>query len=169
MSRRAVLLDRDGTLIDDPGYIHEPAIVRLLPGVRDALDRLEAAGFVLAIISNQSGIGRGYYGVEDFRAVNRRLVELAGDRFAAIYHCPHVPGEGCPCRKPGTELLVRAAADLDLDLANSWMVGDRESDVLAGLAAGCGVVMLGDRDAPDDVPRTPGLGGAADLILGGTS
>ncbi|MEN8150496.1 MAG: HAD family hydrolase [Planctomycetota bacterium] len=166
MGRRAVLLDRDGTLIDDPGYIHEAEKVRLLRGVVEALDRLETAGFLLAIVSNQSGIGRGYYEEKDFRAVNERLAELAGIRFAAIYHCPHVPGEGCACRKPGTDLLDRAAVDLDLDLARCWMVGDRESDVLAGLAAGCRVVMLGDRDAPDEVPRAAGLPEAVEIILG---
>jgi len=166
VKRRAVLLDRDGTLIDDPGYIHEPEKVRLLPGVREALERLETAGFVLAIVSNQSGIGRGYYEEKDFRAVNDRLAELAGIEFAAIYHCPHVPDAGCTCRKPGTDLLVRAAEELDLDLARSFMVGDRESDVLAGLAAGCVAIMLGDRDAPDDVPRMEGLAQAADFILG---
>jgi D-glycero-D-manno-heptose 1,7-bisphosphate phosphatase len=162
-----VLLDRDGTLIFDPGYIHEPEKVRLLEGVREALDRLEAAGYLLIIVSNQSGIGRGYYGVGDFDAVNARLAELAGDRFRGIYFCPHVPGAGCPCRKPGTELLTRAAADHDLNLSACWMVGDRESDVLAGLAAGCRVVMLGDRDAPAGVPRAEGLPGAVDIILSG--
>jgi len=163
--RRAVLLDRDGTLIDDPGYIHEPGKVHILDGVIDALDRLAAAGYDLVIVSNQSGIGRGYYGVADFDAVNARLVELVGDRFKGIYHCPHVPGSGCDCRKPGTELLRRAAADHGLDLAACWMVGDRTSDVLAGIAAGCRVVILGDRDAPPEVPRAAGLAGAADIIL----
>jgi len=165
--RRAVLLDRDGTLIFDPGYIHEAEKVRILDGVVDALDRLEAAGYDLIIVSNQSGIGRGYFGVEDFRAVNARIVEIVGDRFRGIYHCPHVPDAGCPCRKPGTGMLLRAAADHDLDLAACWMVGDRESDVLAGIAAGCRVVLLGDRAAPAEVPRAEGLPGAVDVILDG--
>jgi D-glycero-D-manno-heptose 1,7-bisphosphate phosphatase len=161
-----VLLDRDGTLIGDPGYIHEPEKVRLLPGVEDALDRLEAAGYVLVVVSNQSGIGRGYYEERDFFAVNERLVSLVGDRFLGFYHCPHVPGAGCGCRKPEVGMLRRAAEDHDLDLAASWMVGDRGSDVEAGLAAGCRVVMLGDRDAPDEVPRAADLAAATEIILG---
>ena len=132
--RRAVFLDRDGTLVEDPGYLHDPAAVRLLPGVARGLAELDAAGLALVLVSNQSGIARGYFSLESFHAVNRRLEEMlgaGGPRFAGIYHCPHHPDFGgpCECRKPGVRLFRQAAADLGLDLARSWFVGNRAGDV----------------------------------------
>ncbi|MEO2083177.1 MAG: HAD family hydrolase [Desulfurobacteriaceae bacterium] len=138
--RKAVFLDRDNTLIYDPGYIHEPEKVVLLPGVGEGLRRLKEAGFILVVISNQSGIGRGYYGEEDFWAVNRRLQELLLPFKVQIddfLFCPHRPDEGCSCRKPGTELLFRAAEKWKIDLSRSFVIGDKDSDIEMGLRGGC--------------------------------
>ncbi len=131
LTRGAVFLDRDGTLNEDPGYLHDPASVRLLPGVAEGLQRLAAAGWPLVLVSNQSGIARGYFAAPAFAAVNRRVEELAGVRFAGAYHCPHHPDftGPCECRKPAPKLFRDAARDLGLDLAASWFVGNRKGDV----------------------------------------
>ena len=131
---RAVFLDRDGTIVEDPGFLHEPDKVRLLPGAAAAIRRLNDAGWLVVTVSNQSGIARGLYDVAAYAAVQRRLVELLaqhGARLDGAYHCPHHPDVTgpCECRKPGVRLFRDAAAALDLDLARSYWVGDRVSDV----------------------------------------
>lgn len=130
----AVFLDRDGTLVDDPGFQRDPAGVRLLPGAASAVTRLNAAGFGVVVVTNQSGIAQGFIRPEEYATVERRIAELfeeAGARIDATYHCPHHPSVNgpCACRKPGTLLYRQAAAELDLDLAGSWGVGDRLSDL----------------------------------------
>lgn len=139
MSRRALFLDRDGTLIVDVGYPKDPALVQPLPGAIDALCELQR-DFALVIISNQSGIGRGLIGAEEAAAVHDRVVAVfarGGVHFAGAYYCPHAPDAGCRCRKPAPGLLLDAARELDLDLASSVMLGDKPSDLEAGRAAGC--------------------------------
>ncbi len=140
MKRKAVFIDRDNTLIEDPGYIHKPEDVKLLNGVPEGLKKLRSAGFLLIVVSNQSGIGRGYYGEEDFHAVNRKLQELLlpyGVWIDAFYFCPHKPGDGCSCRKPGTGMVERAAKEWNIDVTKSYVVGDKDSDVELALRAGC--------------------------------
>jgi len=134
--RRAVFLDRDGTIVADPppGYLHEPGKVRLLPGAAEAIHRLNAAGLLVITVSNQSGIARGLYTVAAYAAVQRRLGELLaahGAHLDGAYFCPHHPDVTgpCECRKPGTKLFRDAAAALGIDLTRSWFVGDRLSDV----------------------------------------
>jgi len=137
--RRALFVDRDGTLIADAGYPRDPALVAPLPGAIDALRELSGS-FALVIVSNQSGIGRGLISEAEARAVHDRVIDVfarAGVGFAGAYYCPHAPGAGCPCRKPAPGLFVDAARELDLDLANSIMLGDKPSDIAAGRAAGC--------------------------------
>lgn len=133
---RAVFLDRDGTLVEDPppGFLHDPGKVRLLPGAAAAVARLNRGGLLVVTVSNQSGIARGHYGVPEYHAVQRRLVELLvahGARLDGTYFCPHHPAVTgpCPCRKPGVKLFEEARAALGIDLANSCYVGDRLSDV----------------------------------------
>jgi histidinol-phosphate phosphatase family protein len=153
--RPALFIDRDGTLITDVGYPRDPARVEPLPGVFDALRALQAS-FALVIISNQSGLGRGIITQAEASAVHDRVVEVfgrAGIEFAGAYYCPHAPEAGCTCRKPAPGLLLDAARDLGLDLAGSVMLGDKASDVAAGLAAGCGHAL---RFGPD----TDGADGA---------
>lgn len=157
-ARRALLIDRDGTLIVDAHYPRDPAQVAPLPGALDALRALQA-DFALVIVSNQSGIGRGLITRDEARAVHARVVELfgqAGVAFAGAYYCPHAPGAGCACRKPAPGLLLDAARELGLDLAASVMLGDKPSDVAAGRAAGCGHALRfgpADGNGDDGGPR----------------
>ncbi|MFE2062787.1 D-glycero-alpha-D-manno-heptose-1,7-bisphosphate 7-phosphatase [Streptomyces sp. NPDC059467] len=181
-TRPAVFLDRDGTLIRDVPHLGDPRRVELLPGTGRALRRLTAAGFVTVLVTNQSAIGRGLIDETAYRAVGAALDTLLADegcRLDASYFCPEVPRGSDrtviehPDRKPGPGMLLRAAADLGLDLAASWMVGDMVSDVLAGLHAGCrGAVLVGaaPAGAPPALPagfvRTaPDVAAAADLVL----
>jgi D-glycero-D-manno-heptose 1,7-bisphosphate phosphatase len=154
--RRFVFLDRDGTLVRDTGYPHRREDYELLPAIPGALRRLCAAGFGLAIVTNQSGIGRGLFSEADFEAFQRMLLSdlaAAGVTIAATYHCPHAPGEGCACRKPGPGLLLRARDELGASLQESWVVGDAERDVAAAARAGCrGAVRVGA--APGAAPPT---------------
>src|SRR5216684_8061988 len=133
--RRAVFLDRDGTIVEDPppGYLHDPARVRLLPGAAEGIRQLNSAGFLVVTVSNQSGIARGLYTVADYAAVQRRLAELleahgGGAHLDGAYFCPHHPRftGPCECRKPGLKLFRDAAAALDIDLKRSWWVGRSE-------------------------------------------
>ena len=140
-SSPAVFLDRDGTIVEDPGFLHEPGKVKLLSGAAEAIRRLNEHGFLVITVSNQSGLARGRYTVEDYSAVQRRLVELLeghGAHLDGSYFCPHHPriSGPCECRKPGSKLFLEAREALDLDFANSWWVGDRLSDVQPALALG---------------------------------
>jgi D-glycero-D-manno-heptose 1,7-bisphosphate phosphatase len=132
--RRAVFLDRDGTIVDDPGFLHEPGKVRLLPGAGEAIHELNQAGWLVITVSNQSGIARGLYDATAYGAVQRRLVELLAAydaRLDGAYFCPHHPEftGPCECRKPGVLLFREAAAALGLELARCVWMGDRLSDV----------------------------------------
>ena len=143
MSRPAAFLDRDGVINEDTGYVHRWAEFKFLPGSIEALKRLQQRGFALVVVTNQSGIGRGYFTKEDFALLTRRMVDAlqaAGVTIDAVYHCPHLPpaaGEpGCSCRKPLPGLISRAIADFDIDPGRSFIVGDKPSDMAAGRAAG---------------------------------
>lgn len=137
----AVFLDRDGTVIEDPGHLHEPGKVKLLPGAAEAIRRLNEHGYLAITVSNQSGIARGLYTVAEYTAVQRRLVELLeghGAHLDGAYFCPHHPRftGSCECRKPGPKLYLQAQEAFDIDFARSWWVGDRLSDVQPALALG---------------------------------
>jgi D-glycero-D-manno-heptose 1,7-bisphosphate phosphatase len=137
---RALFLDRDGTLIRDVGYPKDPNDVELLPGCADALRLAMEQGFKLVIVSNQSGVARGYFDEATARRVQARVEELfaaEGVRFDGVYFCFHAPSDACACRKPAPGMLLQAARDLDLDLGRSIMIGDKPSDVEAGESAGC--------------------------------
>jgi D-glycero-D-manno-heptose 1,7-bisphosphate phosphatase len=152
--RPAVFLDRDGTLNREiEGALARVDQLELLPGALAGAARLRAAGFVLVVVSNQSAVARGWAGVSEVVAVNHVLAErmaAAGAAPAGLYVCPHHPTEGappyrraCPCRKPGSGLLERAARDLGLDLSASWVIGDAERDLVAGEGLGVrGVLVL---------------------------
>ncbi len=150
---RFVFLDRDGTLVRDTGYPHRREDYELLPGVIEGLQALTDAGFRFAIVTNQSGIGRGLFDEAAFHAFNALLLadlEAAGIEISGSFYCPHSPDDGCRCRKPLPGLFERAARVLGADLANSWAVGDGARDVEAGLAAGCcGALRVGSADCPD--------------------
>jgi D-glycero-D-manno-heptose 1,7-bisphosphate phosphatase len=140
-----VVLDRDGTINVDRHYLRDPSLVELLPGSAAALRKLNELGFRVVVVTNQSGVGRGLMTLADVEAVNRelqRMVEEEGGRLDAIYLCPHVPGEGCKCRKPGTGLLESAAIDLQFDPSRSFVVGDKCSDIEMGRRAGAATILI---------------------------
>lgn len=158
---RAVFLDRDGVLIEDVDLLTEASRIRILPGVPEALARLKGAGYALVVVSNQAVVARGL--LEEFQVldlhqeVERRLMEAGAPALDGFYFCPHHPRATlpryrteCPCRKPRPGMLVRASEALGIDLASSFMVGDRPTDILAGEAAGCRTVWVetGQHGAP---------------------
>ncbi len=161
--RRAVFLDRDGTIVEDPGYLHEPDRVRLLPGAGEALLRLRAAGYLVITVSNQSGIARGWYAVADYAAVQRRLGELLtahGAQLDGSYFCPHHPQftGPCECRKPGVKLFRDAQSALGIDFTQSYWVGDRLSDVEPAHALGGRAILVGTGHGAADVAQASALG-----------
>ncbi len=152
MHARAVFLDKDGTLVEDIPYNVEPGLIRPVDGAWESLRLLQAAGFHLIVISNQSGVARGYFTEEDLLPVEERLraiFEAVGVSLTAFYYCPHHP-QGkvsryavvCDCRKPKPGMLYRAAQEYGIDLASSWMIGDILDDVEAGNRAGCRTVLI---------------------------
>lgn len=150
--RAAVLIDRDGCLTEEVGYVNHVSRIRLLPRSADAIRRLNGAGVPAVMVTNQAGIARGYFTEALLHAVNAEMVRqlaAAGARLDGLYVCPHHPTEGeppyrmaCDCRKPRPGLLQRAARDLRLDLAGSVMVGDKISDVAVGQSVGAAGVLV---------------------------
>lgn len=158
--RRALFLDRDGTLIVDKDYLRDPAGVELIPGVPAALRRARELGYELHLFTNQSGIGRGYFTLEDTHRCNARMVELIGlgpDLFAGTCIAPEAPDQPSLYRKPSPRYVLETVAQRGLDPAQCWMVGDRESDLLAGLDAGihAAAVCTGKYDEATWRPRLP--------------
>ena len=156
MNNKAVFLDRDGTIIYDIGYIREPNRVELIPGVVQALEILQDNGFVLVIISNQSGVGRGIMNEADLIKVHDQLIEILENNGIYVkksYYCMHAPREKCPCRKPKPDMLFKAAEELAIDLSASFMVGDKPSDVEAGIKAGCRTAMIINQNDRKVIPN----------------
>jgi D-glycero-D-manno-heptose 1,7-bisphosphate phosphatase len=147
-NRRALFLDRDGTVIYDAGYPNDASAVTLIPGVVEALSELRALDFALVLVSNQSGVGRGRISPEAFRSVHSRFEALLREgsiTLDGVYYCTHAPSDGCTCRKPSAAMILDAAAMLQIDLGASFMVGDKETDVAAGRTAGCSTILLGNQ------------------------
>ncbi len=146
MSRPAVFIDRDGVLNEERAFVYRPEDFVFIPGAIEALRLLQAAGYLLVVVTNQSGIARGLYTEADYLALSahlRRSLQSSGIRLDAIEHCPHLPDAplpgyrlDCDCRKPRPGMLLRAIRTLDIDPRTSFLVGDRLSDVEAGRAAG---------------------------------
>lgn len=180
MPRPAVFLDRDGTLIEEVGYLADPDGAVLLPGVAPACRRLAEAGYALVVVSNQGGVAKGLFDEDAIRAVNARTAELLAAAGAppmdGWYWCPHHPdfSDACKCRKPAAGMLRAAGRDLGLDLEASWMVGDHPVDAGAARAAGARPILVrtgfrllpgADEDPGPDVPVVDDLPAAARLIL----
>ena len=168
MRRAAAFLDRDGTLIEEAHYLADPARVTLLPGIADALRDLRAAGYLLVVVTNQSGIARGMFTEDDFRAVQARLESLLhaeGVTLDAVYHCPHHPDftGPCDCRKPALGLYRRAESELGVDLATSIHVGDRLRDVLPALETGGKGFLVRTGYGADTAEGPSGIDVVADL------
>jgi histidinol-phosphate phosphatase family protein len=155
--RPAVFLDRDGTINVDTINVADAGNVRLIPGAAAAIARVNAAGIPVIVISNQSGIGRGLFTVDDYESVRARIDELlaaAGARVLTTYYCPHSPdiAPACDCRKPGPALYQQAAAEHGIDLARSWYVGDRLRDIQpAKTFGGHGILVPRDTTPGSDV------------------
>jgi D-glycero-D-manno-heptose 1,7-bisphosphate phosphatase len=165
MTSGALFIDRDGTLVEPRHYPRRPDELVLEPGTAQELAAMRACGIPVILVTNQSGIGRGYMTVAEVAAMHEHLVRMLaaeGASLDAIYVCPHAPGRDdrpmCACRKPMPEMFLRAAAELGLDLASSWMVGDILDDVEAAHRAGCRAVLVdvGTESLPASDPlRTP--------------
>lgn len=152
MSKPAIFLDRDGVINEDTGYVSQVDDFHFLPGVIEALQLLKKKGYLLIVVTNQSGIARGYFSEDDFMNLTEWMDWSLADRgvdLDGIYFCPHHPTEGvapyrkeCLCRKPGPDMILDAAKYLKIDLAASYMVGDKSSDMKAAIAAGVGHKVL---------------------------
>ena len=163
--RPAVFLDRDGVLNRERGFVHNAEELEILDGVPEACDRLAELGFVRVVVTNQSGVARSLFSESDLAETHAKLRTHCN--VDAIYYCPHHPEEGeppyrcdCECRKPKPGMLLRAADELGIDLANSWLVGDAPRDLEAGALAGCRTiavlgVKLPSTDALQHAPRAP--------------
>lgn len=143
---RAVFMDRDGTINREVGHVNRLEKFELLPRAAEAIRRLNARGFKAVIVTNQSGVARGYFTEDFIRVLHRELeAQLAreGARLDGVYYCPHIPGTDCGCRKPAPGLLLKAAAELDIDLGRSYVVGDKQVDVeLAHRVSAAGILVL---------------------------
>ena len=144
-NNRAVFLDRDGTIMEDANYVGDVSRVILIPGATHALKRLVDAGYRLLVVTNQSGVGRGYFPREAVEQIHAHLDEQFGNvgvKFDRYYVCPHHPEDKCDCRKPKPKFLQEAAREFALDLDQCFMVGDRASDIQAGINAGTQTVLV---------------------------
>jgi len=183
MKRPAVFFDRDKTLIEDPGYISRPEQVKPFEDAAEAIARLRRAGYLIVVVSNQSGVARGLITEEQVARVHRRLEELLerrGARIDAIYFCPYLDGPDATVeayrrdsdlRKPAPGMLLQAARDLQIDLERSWLIGDRARDIEAGCRSGCRTILL-ERQGTATAAHSAGathvadsLSEAADMIL----
>jgi D-glycero-D-manno-heptose 1,7-bisphosphate phosphatase len=157
-AEKVVILDRDGTLVVDRGYLDDPAGLEFEMGAAEGLQWLYSHGYRLVVITNQSGIGRGLFTLDRLEAMNARLnamVEEVGARLEGIYYCPHAPDAGCACRKPALELLTRAASDLDFDPRSVVMIGDKESDIEFGHRAGARTILIAANAPMSDIRVKP--------------
>ena len=171
--RPAVFLDRDGTIIDNIGYLADPEGISFYPGAPEALKKLQDRGYLLVVITNQSGIGRGFFDEETALAVNLTMLRMLTEKGvvpAAIYYCPHHPEDNCDCRKPELLMVQRALGDLSIDPSRSWVVGDIEKDARTGIRAGLRPILVETGkvekgDVPVDVKRCETVVEAVGFIL----
>ena len=175
--QRFVVLDRDGTIIVEKNYLSEPDQVELLPGVVNGLQKLVDIGLGLVVVTNQSGIGRGFFTESKLKQINQRMTNLLSEHgivLDGIYHCPHTPQDDCQCRKPRTGLLDMAAKENGFDPAACFVVGDKESDIELGKRAGATTILVttgyGQETANNSAVQPdftlPGLEETTDTILG---
>ena len=181
MQRRAIFIDRDGTINVEKSYLFKFDDWEWISGAIDAIRMFNEAGFLVIVISNQAGVARGFYGVDDIEKLHAsvtRALESQNARIDGYYYCPHHPEVGenreCDCRKPAPGLLLAAQRDRDIDLSRSYMIGDKASDIEAALAAGVHPVMVATGYGSDErklidsrVPHVADLMAAARLILSG--
>ena len=167
----AVFLDRDGTIMCDVDYCGDPKNVEVFKNASPALRKLKERGYKLIVITNQSGIGRGYFSQAEYRAVETEVARQVGDDLIdATYYCPHLPEDGCKCRKPSAEMVLGAAREHGIDLSRSFFIGDKKSDLECGRRAGVKTVLVKTGYGKDTDHRladlvASDLAEAADMIV----
>lgn len=175
MANRAVFLDRDGTMAPDVHYCSRPEDFELFPNTAKAVRLLNEHGFKVIVITNQSGVARGYFTEKTLAEIHEKMKrELAkeGAWVDAIYYCPHHPDDNCDCRKPKPRLILQAAKDLDIDLQRSFVVGDLQMDIALGKAVGCPAILIRDEAVLDSANAeadliAPDLLEAARVVIDG--
>ncbi len=142
LKNRAVFLDRDGTLMEEMRFCGDPSKVRAIAGAAESLAELRRRGWLNVLITNQSGIGRGFFTVDDYEAVNAELFRQLGGGIDAAYFCPEHPENATARRKPGTGMIEEARHDHKIAVERSWFIGDKNSDILCGREAGCKTILV---------------------------
>lgn len=140
--KKAAFIDRDGTLIEEVNFLSRVDDLRLFDYTADAVSRLRSDGFNIFVVTNQSGIGRDLYTVDDMNSIHAAMQERLGGVIDGFYFCPHLPDAGCRCRKPNLGMIESACAEFEIDLGNSWMIGDKKLDVETGFNAGISTAMV---------------------------
>jgi len=142
---RCVFIDRDGTIAKDVPYCPSPEQFELLSDAGEGIKQLNSAGFKVILVTNQSGIARGYFSEEMLGRIHEKMkndLAVYGAHFDGIYYCPHHPDDNCDCRKPKPNLIIRAAREHDVDLSQSYLIGDSDQDIAAGKASGCITILI---------------------------
>lgn len=145
---KAIFLDRDGVINEDTGYVGKIEDFRFFPNTFDSLRELQLNGFLLIIVTGQSGMGRGYFTEEDYDILTEHMLkEFDGQsiKISKVYHCPHIPEDNCSCRKPKPGMLEQAIREFNIDPDKSWVIGDKLSDIEAGKAVGCKTILIDSR------------------------
>lgn len=140
--RKAAFIDRDGTLIEEVNFLSRVDDLSLFDYTAEAVTHLRSNGFNIFVMTNQSGIGRELYTVDDMNSIHAAMQERLGGAIDGFYFCPHLPDAGCHCRKPNLGMIESACADFEIDLENSWMIGDKKLDVETGFNAGISTAMV---------------------------
>jgi D-glycero-D-manno-heptose 1,7-bisphosphate phosphatase len=142
MKRPAIFLDRDGTLIEEVNFLSSVDDLKIFPFTAEALRVLKNKGFAIIVVTNQSGIGRGIFSVVDMHAIHEKIKRELPGMIEAFYFCPHLPENGCECRKPRIGMILAACEDLNLSVEGSWMIGDKSLDIEAGQNAGLSTILV---------------------------
>lgn len=156
MKNKAIFIDRDGTINIDFHYIGDPELFQMYPGVVEGVRRLKDEGYLVIVITNQSGIARGYFTEEDLKRVHQKMEEefaSSGVRLDGIYYCPHHPDDNCLCRKPNTALFEQAIKEHDIDTSKSFMIGDKDLDVAAGKKIGLKTILINELDIRENLTK----------------
>ena len=141
-AKPAIFVDRDGTLIEEVNFLSRVEDLQLFPFTAEAIGMMKDAGYLVIVVTNQSGIGREIYGESDMHSIHEAIQERLSGAIDGFYFCPHLPDAGCVCRKPGLGMIESACSDFDIDLENSWIVGDKALDVQTGVNAGINSAMV---------------------------
>ena len=141
-NKPAVFIDRDGTLIEEVNFLSRVDDLEIFQFTPKAIELLKARGFLIIVVTNQSGIGRNIYDEADMHAIHEQIQKELGDSIDAFYFCPHLPCDGCDCRKPGLGMIEAARLDFDIDMTRSWMIGDKKIDVETGFNADIKTAMV---------------------------